>query len=86
MGQLDKRTQQQDVACLLEEFGQIDSINVSGEVQLSCTDPSMTTYDIYVCSFGHLIAQSICHYVFLVFLACYTLTVVVHIWYLFSYY
>lgn len=29
MGQLDKRTQQQDVACLLEEFGQIESINVS---------------------------------------------------------
>lgn len=29
VGQLDKRTQQQDVACLLEEFGQIDSINVS---------------------------------------------------------
>ncbi len=28
VGQLDKRTQQQDVACLLEEFGQIDSINV----------------------------------------------------------
>lgn len=29
VGQLDKRTQQQDVACLLEEFGQIESINVS---------------------------------------------------------
>ncbi|CAG14068.1 unnamed protein product, partial [Tetraodon nigroviridis] len=28
-GQLDKRTQQLDVACLLEEFGQIESINVS---------------------------------------------------------
>uniref|UniRef100_A0A671RDV6 Splicing factor, arginine/serine-rich 15-like n=1 Tax=Sinocyclocheilus anshuiensis TaxID=1608454 RepID=A0A671RDV6_9TELE len=28
VGQLDKRTQQQDVACLLEEFGQIDSINM----------------------------------------------------------
>lgn len=28
VGQLDKRTQQQDVACLLEEFGQIESINV----------------------------------------------------------
>lgn len=26
---MDKRTQQQDVACLLEEFGQIESINVS---------------------------------------------------------
>ena len=25
---MDKRTQQQDVACVLEEFGQIDSINV----------------------------------------------------------
>ncbi|XP_035241412.1 SR-related and CTD-associated factor 4-like isoform X1 [Anguilla anguilla] len=28
VGQLDKRTQQQDVACLLEEFGQIESINM----------------------------------------------------------
>ncbi|XP_016093314.1 splicing factor, arginine/serine-rich 15-like [Sinocyclocheilus grahami] len=28
VGQLDKRTHQQDVACLLEEFGQIDSINM----------------------------------------------------------
>ncbi|XP_061902748.1 SR-related and CTD-associated factor 4-like [Entelurus aequoreus] len=28
VGQLDKRTQQQDVACLLEEFGPIDSINM----------------------------------------------------------
>uniref|UniRef100_A0A8C2ZIX0 SR-related CTD associated factor 4 n=1 Tax=Cyclopterus lumpus TaxID=8103 RepID=A0A8C2ZIX0_CYCLU len=28
VGQLDKRTQQQDVASLLEEFGQIDSINM----------------------------------------------------------
>uniref|UniRef100_A0A8C2CW61 SR-related CTD-associated factor 4a n=2 Tax=Cyprinus carpio TaxID=7962 RepID=A0A8C2CW61_CYPCA len=28
VGQLDKRTQQQDVGCLLEEFGQIDSINM----------------------------------------------------------
>lgn len=33
MGQLDKRTQQQDVASLLEEFGQIESINVSGYSQ-----------------------------------------------------
>ncbi len=32
VGQLDKRTQQQDVACLLEEFGQIESINVSESV------------------------------------------------------
>ena len=29
MGQLDKRTTQQDVASLLEEFGPIESINVS---------------------------------------------------------
>ncbi|XP_053702849.1 SR-related and CTD-associated factor 4 isoform X1 [Synchiropus splendidus] len=28
VGQLDKRTQQQDVASLLEEFGQIDSVNM----------------------------------------------------------
>lgn len=28
VGQLDKRTQQQDVECLLEEFGQIESINM----------------------------------------------------------
>ncbi|XP_062869958.1 SR-related and CTD-associated factor 4 isoform X3 [Trichomycterus rosablanca] len=28
IGQLDKRTQQQDVACLLEEFGPIESINM----------------------------------------------------------
>ncbi|XP_026227818.1 SR-related and CTD-associated factor 4 [Anabas testudineus] len=28
VGQLDKRTQQQDVACLLEEFGQIESISM----------------------------------------------------------
>ncbi|XP_054482084.1 SR-related and CTD-associated factor 4 isoform X2 [Anoplopoma fimbria] len=28
VGQLDKRTQQQDVACLLEEFGPIESINM----------------------------------------------------------
>ncbi|XP_056323556.1 SR-related and CTD-associated factor 4 isoform X1 [Danio aesculapii] len=28
VGQLDKRTQQQDVASILEEFGQIDSINM----------------------------------------------------------
>ncbi|KAK0151375.1 Splicing factor, arginine/serine-rich 15 [Merluccius polli] len=28
VGQLDKRTQQQDVACMLEEFGPIDSINM----------------------------------------------------------
>ncbi|KAM7398092.1 hypothetical protein PAMA_006119 [Pampus argenteus] len=28
VGQLDKRTQQQDVACILEEFGQIESINM----------------------------------------------------------
>lgn len=28
VGQLDKRTHQQDVACLLEEFGQIESINM----------------------------------------------------------
>lgn len=29
VGQLDKRTTQQDVASLLEEFGPIESINVS---------------------------------------------------------
>ncbi|CDR00827.1 unnamed protein product, partial [Oncorhynchus mykiss] len=28
VGQLDKKTSQQDVMCLLEEFGQIDSINM----------------------------------------------------------
>lgn len=29
VGQLDKKTQQSDVMSLLEEFGQIESINVS---------------------------------------------------------
>ncbi|KAK3521978.1 hypothetical protein QTP70_020594 [Hemibagrus guttatus] len=34
VGQLDKRTQQQDVACLLEEFGQIESINVCTKLMI----------------------------------------------------
>uniref|UniRef100_A0A4W5JRK0 CID domain-containing protein n=1 Tax=Hucho hucho TaxID=62062 RepID=A0A4W5JRK0_9TELE len=34
VGQLDKKTTQQDVMCLLEEFGQIDSINVSMRLTL----------------------------------------------------
>jgi len=37
VGQLDKRTHQQDVACLLEEFGEIDSINVSFDMWRSVT-------------------------------------------------
>lgn len=35
VGQLDKRTQQHDVASLLEEFGEIESINVSFDVYRS---------------------------------------------------
>lgn len=38
MGQLDKRTTQQDVASLLEEFGPIESINVSVHLFNDWTD------------------------------------------------
>lgn len=46
MGQLDKRTQQQDVACLLEEFGQIESINVSELIE--------QIHPVFAMTFSHL--------------------------------
>lgn len=46
MGQLDKRTQQQDVACLLEEFGQIESINVSELIE--------QIHPVFAATFSHL--------------------------------
>ncbi len=37
IGQLDKKTQQQDIMSLMEEFGQIESINVSIDQSCKCT-------------------------------------------------
>lgn len=36
IGQLDKKTQQQDIMSLMEEFGQIESINVSIDQLYHC--------------------------------------------------
>lgn len=52
MGQLDKKTQQSDVMSLLEEFGQIASINVSWDVNLKDTsnlyDLDITKITVFV--------------------------------------
>lgn len=52
VGQLDKRTQQQDVACLLEEFGQIESINVSPVLPNKAPRVSTRTHPVMSSSSG----------------------------------
>lgn len=62
VGQLDKKTQQSDVMSLLEEFGQIESINVS-------LDNLYTIYVYYTFKniYSLLLAQDVLKYFIVIF-------------------
>lgn len=48
LGQLDKKTQRQDIMSLMEEFGQVESINVRMLLLLIDVNPSNLGYHLVV--------------------------------------